>query len=100
MIAELKGRIARGELETPEKIRGAIDEMADHYEIRISDEDKEKLAALLEKLKGLDLDWDGIADRASQLANQLGDAIEKTGFWDAVGAFFKKLIDAVRSWFS
>lgn len=100
MIAELKGRIARGELETPEKIRGAIDEMADHYEIRISDEDKEKLAALLEKLKGLDLDWDGIADRASQLANQLGDAIEKTGFWDAVGDFFKKLIDAVRSWFS
>lgn len=100
MIAELKGRIARGELETPEKIRGAIDEMADHYEIRISDEDKEKLAALLEKLKGLDLDWDGIADRASQLANQLGDAIEKTGFWDAVGSFFKKLIDAVRSWFS
>lgn len=100
MIAELKGRIARGELETPEKIRGAIDEMADHYEIRISDEDKEKLAALLEKLKGLDLDWDGIADRASQLANQFGDAIEKTGFWDAVGDFFKKLIDAVRSWFS
>lgn len=100
MIAELKGRIARGELETPEKIRGAIDEMADHYEIKISDADKEKLAALLEKLKGLDLDWDGIADRASQLADQLGDAIEKTGFWDAVGAFFKKLVDTVRSWFS
>lgn len=100
MIAELKGRIARGELETPEKIRGAIDEMADHYEIKISDADKEKLAALLEKLKGLDLDWDGIADRASQLADQLGDAIEKTGFWDAVGDFFKKLVDTVRSWFS
>lgn len=100
MLADLKGRIARGELETPEKIRGAIDEAAGHYGISITEEDKEKIAELLEKLKGLDLDWDKLADQASQIAGEIGGALEKTGFFEAIGNFFAKLFEAIKSWFS
>lgn len=100
MITELKGRIARGEIETSEQIREAIGEVADKYDIRISEEDKEKLSALLEKLKGLDLDWEGIADQAADIANQIGAALEKHGFFDAVRDFFAKLFDAIKSWFA
>jgi len=41
MIADLKGRIARGELETKEQISSAIDELAEEYDLTISQEDKE-----------------------------------------------------------
>lgn len=100
MIAELKGRIAQGELETTEDIREAIGEMAQKYDIKISEEDREKLMALLEKLKGLDLDWEGIADQAADIANQIGAALEKHGFFDAIRDFFAKLFETIKSWFS
>lgn len=100
MIAELKGRIARGELDTPEQIREAIEEVAKNYDIKISEEDKEKLLALLEKLKGLDLDWDKIADQASEIASQIGGAIEKSGLGDIIRDFFAKIIKVIKSWFS
>ena len=43
MIADLKGKIANGELNSAEDIENAIDELADKYEIKISDEDKQKI---------------------------------------------------------
>lgn len=100
MLADLKGRIARGELETPEKIRDAIDDAARVYGINVTEEDKEKIAGLLEKLKGLDLDWDGIADQATKIANEIGGALEKAGFFEAIGNFFEKLFEMIKSWFS
>ena len=51
MIADLKGKIANGELNSAEDIENAIDELADKYEINISDEDKQKITKLMEKLK-------------------------------------------------
>ena len=99
MISELKGRIARGEIDSTEEIAAAIDEVAKEYDIQISEEDKEKLLELLEKLQGLDLDWDSIADRASQVASDIGAAIEKSGLGDKIRSFFEKLIEAIKSWF-
>ena len=99
MISELKGRIARGEIDSTGEIAAAIDEVAKEYDIQISEEDKEKLLELLEKLQGLDLDWDSIADRASQVASDIGAAIEKSGLGDKIRSFFEKLIEAIKSWF-
>lgn len=99
MIADLKGRIARGELETKEQISSAIDELAEEYDLTISQEDKEKILALLEKLKGLDLDWDSIADQASAWADELQDTIESSGIGAAVRNFFSKIWEAIKSLF-
>ena len=96
---DIEGRIARGEIDSTEEIAAAIDEVAKEYDIQISEEDKEKLLELLEKLQGLDLDWDSIADRASQVASDIGAAIEKSGLGDKVRSFFEKLIEAIKSWF-
>lgn len=99
MIADLKGRIARGELETKEQISKAIDEVAEEYDLKISEEDKEKILTLLEKLKGLDLDWDSIEDQATAWANQLEEAIESKGIGEAISNFFAKLWETIKSWF-
>jgi uncharacterized protein YpuA (DUF1002 family) len=99
MIAELKGRIANGELDTKEQIISAIEELAKEYDLTISDEDKEKLAELLEKLKSLDLDWDSIASQANAWADQLQEVVESKGIGAAIQNFFQKIVDAIKSFF-
>lgn len=99
MIADLKEQIANGALDNEEDIREAIKEAAKKYDINLSEENIEKILALLNKLKDLDLDWDAIADRASELADKLGIDVTSQSFWDSILAFFDKLIDAIASIF-
>ncbi|MEE1100182.1 MAG: DUF1002 domain-containing protein [Agathobacter sp.] len=99
MIADLKEQIANGALDNEENIREAIKEAAKKYDINLSEENIEKILALLNKLKDLDLDWEAIADRASELADKLGIDVTSQSFWDSILAFFDKLIDAIASIF-
>lgn len=99
MIADLKEQIANGALDNEEDIREAIKEAAKKYDINLSEENIEKILSLLNKLKDLDLDWDAIADRASELADKLGIDVTSQSFWDSILAFFDKLIDAIASIF-
>lgn len=103
MIADLKGRIATGDFDTPEKIKEEIEKVADEYNLKLTEEDKEKIASLLEKLKDLDLNWDSIANQASEWADKLQNNIsdgtmQKVG--DAIVNFFTKIIDAIKSLFN
>lgn len=99
MIADLKGRIARGELETREQIEAAIDEVAEKYDLKLSEEDKQKILDLLDKLKNLDLDWDSIANQAEDWANQIQDMLKSEGFGDKIRNFFMKIWEAIKSLF-
>ena len=103
MIADLKSKIASGDLDTPEKIQAAIEEAAKEHNITLSDADKEKIANLLDKLKGLDLNWDSIANQASAWADKLQDSISQngglSGIGEAISNFFAKIIDAIKSLF-
>lgn len=102
MIADLKGKIASGDLDTPEKIQAAIESAAEEYNLKLSDDDKEKIANLLEKLKGLDLNWDSIANQASEWADKLQNSLSDGGLQGVVQAisnFFSKIIEAIKSLF-
>ena len=100
MIADLKSKIASGDLD---KIQAAIEEAAKEHNITLSDADKEKIANLLDKLKGLDLNWDSIANQASAWADKLQDSISQngglSGIGEAISNFFAKIIDAIKSLF-
>lgn len=104
MIADLKSQIASGDLDTPEKIQTAIEEAAKEHNITLSDADKEKIANLLDKLKGLDLNWDSIANQASAWADKLQDSISQngglSGIGEAISNFFAKIIDAIKALFN
>lgn len=63
MIADLKGQIASGKIKTPEEMEQAIEKLADKYDLKLSDDDKQKLLGLMKKLQGLDLNWDSIKIR-------------------------------------
>lgn len=99
MIADLKQQIANGALDNEDEIREAIKEAAKKYDLALTDENIEKILALLNKLKDLDLDWDTIADRAAELADKLNIDITSEGFWDSLIAFLTKLVDAITAMF-
>jgi uncharacterized protein YpuA (DUF1002 family) len=102
MIAELKSMIANGELDTDEQISDKIDELAKEYDLDISDSDKQKIIDLLQKLKGLDLDWDSIASQANAWADKLQgvvDSVDTDGIGAAIKNFFQNIVDAIKSLF-
>lgn len=100
MIADLKGKIASGELSSVEDIEKAIDDLAEKYEIHLSDADKQKLTDLMEKLKGLDLDWGSIKDQAEDWASRLQDQLTDKNLGQKIADFFAKLWEAICSLFS
>lgn len=96
LIAELKQKLANGDLSTDEDIRAAIDELAKKYDLSLSEDDIKTLIDLINALKGLDLDWDSIANQAKSWADKLGvdfDNIDK----EAAAGFFQKVVEVVKS---
>ena len=99
MIADLKGQIASGKIKTPEEIEQAIEKLADKYDLKLSDDDKQKLLGLMKKLQGLDLNWDSIKNQASAWASQLQNQLADKNVGQKIAAFFEKLFDMIRSLF-
>ena len=70
----------------------------------LSDNDLSKLTQLLQKLKDTDIDWDSIADQASDWADKLKDLdldidINTDGLWDKICEFFKSLLESLKNLF-
>lgn len=99
MIADLKGQIASGKIKTPEEIEQAIEKLADKYDLKLSDDDKQKLLGLMKKLQGLDLNWDSIKNQASAWASKLQNQLADKNVGQKIAAFFEKLFDMIRSLF-
>ena len=108
MIAELKEMLAKGEISSEEEIRKAILDLAKEHGLNLSEDDIDKLCKLLQKLKDLDIDWDGILNQAADWAkkfsdkygDQIKDAVTSEGFWDKIAAFFDKLISWLKGLFT
>lgn len=71
LIAALKQVIAENDLATKEDINRAIDEVAGKLEISLSEEDRQLILDLMEKLSALDLDADNLAEQAKGIYSEL-----------------------------
>lgn len=99
LIADLKEQIAKGALKSEESMRSAIDETAQKYGVSLSGEEKETLLRLLEKLKGLDLDWESIANQAANWADRIGTQAIESGFLEKFMEWIRSIIEAIKSFF-
>lgn len=71
IIAALKQVVAENDLKTDEDINNAIDEVAGKLEISLSEEDRQLILDLMEKLSALDLDADNLAEQARGIYSEL-----------------------------
>ena len=102
LIADLKNQLES--LDSEEDIKEAVLDTARKYNVELSDNDLSKLTQLLQNLKDTDIDWDSIADQASDWADKLKDLdldidINTDGLWDKICEFFKSLLESLKNLF-
>lgn len=102
LIADLKNQLES--LDSEDDIKEAVLDTARKYNVELSDNDLSKITQLLQKLKDTDIDWDSIADQASDWADKLKDLdldidISTDGLWDKICEFFKSLLESLKNLF-
>ncbi|MBM7097064.1 DUF1002 domain-containing protein [Bacillus sp. H-16] len=103
LMTRIKEEIAEGNVETEEDLRDLIDRIAAELGIELTDEEKNGLVSLFQRMQNLDIDWGKVQEQIGSIRENLTDFLESEegqGIIDSILAFFEALIDAVRSWFS
>lgn len=98
LMALVKQEVAEGAVSGSEDIKNLVKQAAEELEIRLSDEDRDKIAGLMDKIDGLDLNVDAIKEQAADLYHKL----ENMDFHfdaESVGNFFTRIIDAIVGFF-
>ena len=85
-----------------EEILGAVEEAANQLEINLSDEDRQLILDLMEKISNLDIDVDQLKEQAKAVYDRLVDMgidLKSESFWQSVKATLNKVIDKIMSFF-
>lgn len=99
VIAYIKQQILESGAETEEDIEKIIRDAVEKYHINLSEEDLEKIQALMGKISKLDLDVDALAQQAEALYNKIQDMGLEVDT-EKVGNFFTRIFDAIVDFFT
>lgn len=102
VINDVKKDVIKEKPETPEEIKKIVSNVAKDYDLKLADEDMEKITSLMTKINKLDLNFDSIKNQLNDVANKLKDKISGTdgqGFFEKIKNFFSDLIDSVKDFF-
>ena len=106
LIAFIKAKLATGELTTDQDIQEAIKEGEEKFNVSLSEEDKEKILAVMRKIKELGLDPEKLLDQAKDLYNKFGDElinnaeeVIKESFKESISYFFTDMGSTVKNFF-
>ena len=58
---------------TEEEIGNVVDQAAQEMDVQLSDEDRQEIVALMDKIKGLDIDVDSLKEQAKDLYDKIDD---------------------------
>lgn len=104
LIGAVKDIIVAEEVEEPEKIEAVIDDTAKKMNIQLSEEDKAKIAGLMEKIGSLDLNVDALKEQAKDLYQKLEDmdiqisGEQVKGILATIVSWFEKIINVIKGW--
>lgn len=99
LVAYLKQEVISRDLSSEGEIKRAIGEACDEFDLSLSEEQTQRLAGLMQKIGGLDLDLDSIRNQAEELYDRLSD-IDAEGWLDKIGGFFRSIVDFIKGLFS
>lgn len=103
LLAEIKKAIAEQNPATKEDIEKIIKEQLDKLEINLSEEDRQMLLNLFEKMRNLNIDFDKVKSQLEDLTSTIKDKMDELGldegFWEKVFTFFKELFNSIGNFF-
>lgn len=107
LIAFVKAKLAAGELESEEDIQDAIAEGEEKFQVTLSEDEKQMILEVMNKIKELGLDPEKLLDQAKDLYSQYGDALIdnasekiKNSFTDSVKQYFSDFTTTVKDFFT
>ncbi|GEK33173.1 DUF1002 domain-containing protein [Kurthia sibirica] len=108
LLTEIKQSIAEQKPATKEDVAKIVDDKLSTLKIELSDQDRQLLIDLMNKISKLDIDFSKWSSQLDQFNNTLKDKISNlkndmdsnTGFWASVKEFFQNLADTVKGWFN
>lgn len=104
LLAEIKKEIADQDPATKEDVERIVKEQLDKLEITLSDEDRQLLTNLFEKMRDLDIDFDKVKnqldDIASKVQDKLEGLLEDEGFQQKVKSFFERIVNFLKNIFN
>lgn len=104
LLTEIKKEIAEQNPATKEELAAIIDEKLKTLEINLSEQDRQLLLDLFEKMRNLNINFDNVKSQLETLTQDIQQRIEEAvgdkNFLQKVSDFFKELIDSIKSIFS
>lgn len=103
LLTEIKKQIAENTPTSREEVEQIVNDQLSKLEINLSEQDSQMLIDLMDKIRGLNIDFSKWADQLNDLSQSIGDKIDsltsEDGFWGKVKAFFQNIVDTIASWF-
>ncbi|MDO4554291.1 MAG: DUF1002 domain-containing protein [Lachnospiraceae bacterium] len=98
LLALIKDKVVTEGLDSEEEILDAIDESCEELNVTLSDDDKQLLQELMDKISQLDLDTNQLKEQAEEIYNKLSDMgidIKSESFWQSVKSWLNRVIDGI-----
>jgi len=103
LLTEIKKDIAEKNPATKEDVEKIVKEQLDKLEISLSDEDRQILINLFEKMRDLNINFDQVKNQLEDIASKVKDKIDNLDldddFWDKVANFFKDFFQLISNFF-
>jgi len=102
LLTEIKQQIGEQNPATKEDVERIVKEQLEKLDIQLSEEDRQLLIDLMDRIRGLNIDFDKISDQLGDLSSKLKEKIDNIdpGFWEDVKQFFRNLWEKIRSFFA
>ncbi|WP_449354962.1 DUF1002 domain-containing protein [Virgibacillus natechei] len=103
LLTEIKQMIADQDPATREDVEQIVQEQLDNLEVSLSEEDRQMLVDLFDKMRDLDIDFDQVKSQLEDIASTVRDQMDELGldasFWEKVGNFFADLFESISNFF-
>ncbi len=98
LINDVKTKVIKDKPKSDKDISKIIDDASKKYDISLSEENKQELINLMNKIKDLDIDYSAIKNALSEAADkfkqELGD-LKDSGFFDRLFSWIKDIFDSI-----
>lgn len=104
LLTEIKKQIAELNPATREDVEKIVEEQLSKLQIELSEQDRQLLVDLMDRIRKLDIDFtkwsEQLSDLSQSIEEKFGDLFKDEGFWEKVKNFFHNLLDKIASWFT
>lgn len=104
LLTEIKKEIADQDPVSKEEVQEIVEEQLDKLDISLSDEDRELLTKLFDKMRDLDIDFDKVKNQLEDIATAVKDKVDDLGldegFWEKAGNFFRNFFQGIGNFFN